>query len=243
MKQTKNIINILMLLFTLSAQAEIREAATMKEALNNLAVGDFVVFDIDNTVLEPAQTLGSDQWFEYRVQVHKAQGEDEKLAVERAIDDWLPVQKATEVKLVETETSQMIKELQDKGIEVIALTARPEDLESATIRQLQTVGVKFKNILFSFGKNKGVVLREFINQNGFQLTRLIFIDDKEKNVKNMDAEFVNDNIVNINFRYGAADQKVQNFSKDIAEIQWFYFQEYSALVSDEQAEQILNDEN
>lgn len=164
MTWTKNILTMFMLFIAVAANAEIREAATMREAVSGLGQGDFVVFDIDNTVLEPAQTLGSDQWFEYRVKVHKSKGKDEKQAVDSAIQDWMPVQEMTDVQLVEAATSGIIRKLQDKGIAVVALTARPDELRSTTINQLRSAGVKFENILFSFGKNKGLVLRDYLTR-------------------------------------------------------------------------------
>jgi hypothetical protein len=238
MISVKRILSSCLIAVSLSAQAELREAANIAEALSDVRAGDLVVFDIDNTILEPVQTLGSDQWFEYRVGIHKSQGESDEQAIRGAIVEWLPVQKATSVQLVEDSTAERIKVLQDKGITVLALTARPDELRPATLSQLESVGVNIEVILFAFGKNKGQVLREYLQTIGLVPERLLFVDDKPKNVNNMDAEFLQDDFKNINFRYGAADSKVRAFSSKIAEAQWFYFQEYGEFISDAQAERL-----
>lgn len=246
---------LLFLLLSLSAQAEIREAKFMHEALGNLAVGDVVVLDIDNTLLEPAQTLGSDQWFDYLIEKYKNTGLEIPKAVERALQDWQPVQLETKVKLVEGYTPTLIREIRAKGVKVLALTARGNQLSQVTLQQLRSAGIElptypgFNNpniiysegVIFANGQNKGHVLRDFFARTQILPARLLFVDDKIKNVKNMDAEFAKDVFPNINYRYGAADERVKAFSKEIAELEWMYFSERKILISDEEAKKILED--
>lgn len=238
-------------LLTLSAQAEIREVATMKAALSGIHKGDVVVLDIDNTILEPTQTLGSDQWFEYLLEKNKQI--DSETAFENTRRDWIEVQKVTNVELVEQTTPKLVRTLQAKGIMVLALTARPETLANVTAGQLRVLGVEFKTysgfgsnetvynsgVLYAGSKNKGLVLRDFFSQLNIKPNKLVFVDDKVKNVNNMDAEFGHDVFPNINFRYAAADPKVKSFSKEIAELQWSYFIDNNVLITDLEAQKIL----
>jgi hypothetical protein len=245
---------VLVLASTLTASAEIRETNFMANALANTNEGDVVVLDIDNTVLEPVQTLGSDQWFGYLLGKYKKSGLDENTAVDKAIIDWIQVQELTKVRLVENTTPDLIKSLQNRKIMVFALTARPVELKRVTAAQLRFTGIRFqknnalytnnrdielyKGILFVGPKhNKGTVLQNFFQTLNIQPKRLIFIDDKEKHVKNMDDVFARTGLININFRYGAADSRVRAFNATIAEIQWDYFQRSQGiLLSDEEAQ-------
>jgi hypothetical protein len=242
-------------MFAAAAQAEIRQTASMQEAMSIVQADDVVVFDIDNTIVETVQTLGSDQWVDYLIAKYQKRGMDVPHAVEAALADWVPVQKVTGMRTVEDITPAIIRRLQNSGVKVLALTARPPELVPSTIKNLSANGVQFVQydgytsdgvvtyaggILFANGKNKGTVLRDFLRQLKLEPKRLIFIDDKEKNVKNMDDEFSKGPFPDICFRYGAADARVKAFSADIAELEWDYFIRQNILISDEAAAEILH---
>lgn len=248
----KNLTAILFtLLLSFSASAEIRELRYMQHATSDVQRGDVVVFDIDNTILEPVQTIGSDQWFEYMIQNYVKQGMKSKPAFQAALEDWMQVQEITEVQAVEKATPRLIRQLQQKGVTVIALTARNQGMIDTSIKQLKSLNVKFsdygigstrikdvefhKGILFVGNNNKGLVLAQFLREQNIEAKRLLFIDDKQKNVKNVDDAFLNSGIVNINYRYGGADNKVASFSAQIADAQWQYFLDTSILLTDEEA--------
>lgn len=165
----------------------------------------------------------------------------------------MQVQNVTRVNAIEKITPSLILMTQKKNVMVFALTARPIDLGDTTIDQLRSLGVRFKNngisysvafnngILFVGPKNnKGVVLSQFFRKSNIQPNRLIFIDDKEKHVKNMEEVFAKSGLKNVNFRYGATDQKVKSFRSDVAEVEWEYFQTFGVLIADEVAEQIIH---
>lgn len=253
MNKFSRILSVIIFSIAASAAAEIRQVETMKVALADVSAGDVVVFDIDNTILEPVQTLGSDQWFEYLVKKYEGQGQDHAQAILSSQADWNLVQQQTDVRLVEKGTARLIRKLQLRGITVIALTARPDALKDVTAGQLSSLRVHIEQyegydnpdvvysegIIFSAGKNKGVILKDFLERLNIQPARLFFVDDKEKNVNNMDAEFAKTQIVNINFRYAAADPRVFAFNPNIAEFQWEHFLKTGELISDEEAEEIL----
>src|SRR5690349_6313422 len=136
MKKIFSIVIFILTIGAFGAQAEIREANSMQVALENVRAGDLVVFDIDNTILSPTQTLGSDQWYGYLVEKYKRGGADESSAIDLALRDWIAVQKVTRVNPVERITPQLIRSLQKRGIPLMALTARPGELKTATARQL-----------------------------------------------------------------------------------------------------------
>jgi hypothetical protein len=247
-------LNILILAYSLSSAAEIRQTSNMAEAFREVQPTDVLVLDIDNTILEPVQTLGSDQWFGHTVTNYVKSGLSEKLAVDSAIEDWQQVQNATAVKAIERTTPFLIRQAQERGTVVFALTARPLSLKHSSIRQLRSLGVSLKNPVSKYSEgdsvelfqgvlfvgphnNKGQVLAKFFESQKLRPSRLIFVDDKEKHVKNMDAVFTE--IPNVNFRYGAADATVKSFSSDIANLQWSYFLDRNYLLSDAEAKALL----
>ncbi len=250
---------ILVFAFSVSAAAEIRETNFMADAFADATPGDVIVLDIDNTILEPAQTLGSDQWFGYLLSKFKKSGLDENAAIDKAIREWTQVQEVTSVRLVERTTPALIRDLQENKIMVIALTARPVDLKRATARQLHSAGINFqdRNVVYTNNKdielfqgilfvgpknNKGTVLQHYLQTRKIHPKRLIFVDDKEKHVKNMDAVFTPTGLTNINFRYSAADARVKAFNAALVDVQWEYFQKLGGvLITDEEAERIAVD--
>lgn len=224
---------------------EIRETASMAEALATVDEQTLLIFDLDNTVMKPSQTLGTDQWFDHLVRQHIAAGRSQDEAINRAIALWSAVQRATTVVPVESTTPNLIKGIQRRGITVMALTARPLDLIDTTTKQLKSIGVDFTRtpvldrqlelrsddlakfaagIVFVGPKNnKGKVLVQFLQKIGLAPKRIVFVDDKSKHVHNMDEAFKASTTSYIGFRYGATDEEVANFDAGIADVQLRFF--------------------
>ncbi len=243
------------------ASAEVREILSIKKALSVVTGGDIVVLDIDNTILRPMQTLGSDQWYGYLVNKYKQSGLSDDHAIHKAIREWLQVQLVTAVQPVEKVTPPLIEAIQAKGIMVIALTARPIDLKFTSADQLSSIEVHFRDYNLSYNdgqevefyrgilfvgpkNNKGVVLNQFFKAHNLTAKRLIFVDDKERHVRNMDSVFTPIGITNINFRYGGADAQVKSFNPRISEVQWSHFQCADRdLWTDEETEEFIGAES
>ena len=235
-----------------TTHAVVKESNSMKESLSDVREGDLVVFDIDNTLIEPVQTLGTDQWYDYLVRKYKSSGLDENQAINKAIEEWTAAQKQTRVRPVESNTPSVIQTLLKRKIPVLALTARPTSLKNTSMIQLKSVGISIpesnlslppgsdvqtlNGIIFVGPKNnKGVVLAQILKLNGINPQRLIFVDDKEKHVRNMDAALAHFSFENINYRYGAADAHVHSFNPEIADIQQAHFKSTNTILSDEAA--------
>ncbi|KKK63621.1 hypothetical protein LCGC14_2992420, partial [marine sediment metagenome] len=71
---------------------------------------ELVIFDLDNTIMEPIQELGSDQWFFHQMKKHENSGLDKNVALDETLKDWYEIQAITKVKLVEKD----IKNILDK---------------------------------------------------------------------------------------------------------------------------------
>jgi len=83
-----------------------------------------VVFDLDNTVIEPAQALGSEQWFQHYLNKLLDSGMEADEAVDQTVALLDAVQNLTEVRLVEYNTRDIIAGLQEAGVAVMAVTSR-----------------------------------------------------------------------------------------------------------------------
>lgn len=243
---------------TTPAAADIIQTDSMEEALQYAKRQDLVVFDIDNTILEPNQTLGSDQWYGYILTKYLQVGMDEDKAIDHAIKDWIPVQQKTNVRAVEASTPRLIRGLQKRGISVMALTARPLQLAEETIDQLESIEVRLhsrvtafkshgeikyhKGVLFAGPRNnKGLALANFLQEENLNPRKIVFIDDKEKHVKNMEEIMTQIQVSSINVRYSAADFRVKEFSAKVADLQWKHFLKYQGeLMSDDEARRVAN---
>src|SRR5688572_8883105 len=109
---SKSVLRIAAALFmALPAWAEIREVKSMRETADEITSETLVIFDIDNTILEPLQSLGTDQWFSHEAKELEKQGLSKHDAHNQVIQPWAEIQKATKVKAVEKITPSYIAEL------------------------------------------------------------------------------------------------------------------------------------
>src|SRR5205085_2431412 len=83
----------------------IREIKNMKEIVASIDDKTLLIFDVDNTLIEPEGNLGSDQWYDYLVRKYmEIDGLGEKAANEKAEDLWNQSQWIIKVRAVEAET-------------------------------------------------------------------------------------------------------------------------------------------
>ncbi len=251
------IIALFLLAFPLFAQ--IRDIHTIAEYKEHVDPEALLLFDIDNTIMEPTQLLGSDQWFTYRQAYYRERGYTPTMALENALAEWMSIQNLTRVRLVEAETADLIRDLQSQGYALMGLTTRGLGLALRTIEQLQTLavnlsktapfteerfftterGILFRNgILFTAGTHKGTAfLRLF---EGQLPKKVIFINDKKSDLAQVEEICEQMGIPFLGLRYGFLDEKVKNFSEELAAVQWEHF---GTLLSDEAARQKVKRKN
>jgi len=251
----KKIFFLIFLFLHTLAFAQVVEIKKIKQIAPHLKKYHLIIFDLDNTIMEPAQLLGSDQWFFHRMQKHESDGFDIKKALDKTLLEWYEIQAITKVKLVEKDVKKIIRHLQNKNVLVMGLTTRDLHFSYSAMKQLDSLdidlsktapykenlyfdnGVLFnKGILFASGKNKGDVLKQFLNKIEFLPKSVIFIDDKLKHINEVDKFCREKEIKFLGFRYGALDEKIKNFDSQVANIQHKYFQ---SILSDEDAKRML----
>jgi hypothetical protein len=233
---------------TSSAQAVLVEIGMLREVTAHIRPDTLVILDLDNTVIEPHQTLGSDEWFGASVQRLRAEGKTSEEAEHLAGQNWREVQLHAPMKFVEPETLGWIQKVQAAGNRVLGLTARPNTLAVRTIEQLREIGVNFlatpitpenialdpaaglvyhEGIIFSGHPiPKGTALLQFLVTVKHRPTHVIFVDDREHHAKSVEKSLIEAGIEHIVFRYGHNDSKAATYRSGgaaIAEVQWDVF--------------------
>jgi len=95
----------------------------MAEAVQAADDDTLVVFDIDNTLIEPVGNLGSDQWYDFLVRsIGRWMGFRRRRRSAGLTLIWNEVQWIIEVKAVEPDTPQLIRGLQDRSVKLMGLT-------------------------------------------------------------------------------------------------------------------------
>lgn len=237
-------------------QGEIFEVKKFKEIERYVNPETLVIVDIDDTLLIPVQTLGTDVWFLDRFEHHLQLKKDSTIALDRALAEWEAVRHLTKVKIVEEGSNKIIDELQKSGNVVMGLTTQGLALATRTVMQLQTLtidlsrtapskqdhyfingknGVLYRHgILFTSGTSKGDALIKLFDIINYHPKHVVFINDKKTHLHDVEKSLELKNINFIGLRYSYSDERVANFSKEIAEIQWCH-STFDHILSDEEA--------
>lgn len=238
---------------------KIVETKNFCEIEQYLSDNTILILDIDDTLLIPVQMLGNDAWFCYRLQGYLSAGLAKPLALDKALAEWEAIRHLTKVKIVEEGTQSIIDKLQVKKVTIMGLTTQGLALATRTIHQLNTLGIDLsktspsqqdhyfmnqegvlfrEGILFTSGSPKGPALLKFFDIIGFSPKRIVFINDKATHLQDVEASAEQKGIDFIGLRYSFSDQRIANFRKEIADIQWNN-STFSHLLSDQEAEDLL----
>ena len=245
------------LAFNQPSDAAIRECTSTQEMLVEATPGALLIFDIDNTILQPVQQLGSDPWFFYFIDDLKRQGLDHKAALNRAIDVLHRVYHVTRVRPIEVGTMGVIDQLQQNGFPVMAMTARSCLVTGPTLRHLGSCGIDFSTsppckedfhltempiaywntgILFTEGSHRGKALHAFLRQIKMVPKKVVFINDKYEQLKQVEEILNSTEIEYVGLRYSGADKSVEAFRPEIARAQLEYFEH---ILCDDKASLLL----
>ena len=254
-------IRLLILCLLLCRALFAREIATFEEALVDIDRTTWVVVDIDDTLIRPMQTLGTTEWAYHRT---FQRAHEQNLPLREAFDltgvDLLRAQEITAIRLIEPGIADHLRRLQDSGNMVIGLTSRPNSFIPLTRRQLLRLGIDLsrsaprlpqfelapgdcpptytQGILHSYMVNKGETLVEFMRIIKDRPTKVVFVDDSERNVARVTAAMAEIGLECDACRYTALDNVRAQFDPEIAEIQWSLL---GRILTDEQARLLLED--
>jgi hypothetical protein len=239
-KSLGKILPLLGFLASLSANAGSREINKLEAVLADARPGDMVFVDIDNTLIRPEQTLGSDQWFDFYVKKLVREGRTNQEALDLAQIEAKKVMTASRYLPVEPRTAEIVKALQAKGIPVVGLTYRNSGLAEITDRDLASAGISLNaskeakgGVLYAAGSTKVNELEKYLAASGAKPKRILFVDDKASNTKALDDFYLSQKRELLAYRYGAADDEVNKFQASVAEAQFAEFQRSGKILADE----------
>ncbi len=246
-----------------SLWGEIIEANHFKEISSYGTPKTLVILDIDDTLLIPVQTLGTDVWFCHRLEFY-LKDHDYPEALDKALAEWEAVRHLTHVKIVEEGTPEIIGNLQANHTVVMGLTTQGVALATRTIKQLHSLSIDLfktapshedhyflnhkqgvlyrKGILFTSGSPKGEALLKLLDTLDDYPERIVFINDKKSHLEDVERSLTLRGIPFTGLRYSYSDERVLKFCPDIAEIQWTY-STFGHILSDEEALEKLPERN
>lgn len=240
----KKLFLIVYCLLFVSLNAKIVEIKNISEVHNHIDYkqksSTIVLFDIDNTLTEPANDFGGDLWFSARVKNELDNGLNQVAAVEKVLPRYFEIQKNIKVKPVETKAVDVVRSLQEQKITTLALTSRSDVVLKYAYNQLKTINISFDPDFLGGGwvklqkqkhpafyyrgligcdqNSKGECFKEFVEKFKDQWpelknkTHIIVVDDKEKYLQQVEKAFEGDSRFNITgLRYSYLDEKVKNY--------------------------------
>lgn len=253
---TQLIFSNYLLASTLSSK--IIEINNFKDVLKYTTKDSLVLVDIDNTLLTTAQTIGSDQWFEYLVKNNIKNGLSRYDSREQAFSSWRYVQTYSKVKLIELDTPNILRNIQDNIGHVFVLTARSGTIHELSVKQLNSLSMDFsynrkngqaiynKGIISSERADKGGAFLNFLKLSNLDLNKInniIFIDDKFRNLEAIKKTVSSIGKSYIGLRYAGADDEVKSFSSQLADKQYSILKTCASLLPDQLVLTIKNTNN
>jgi hypothetical protein len=227
--------------------------------LKNYAEPDtLILIDIDDTLLIPVQTLGSDVWFRYQLKKNKGYPDP----LDATLAQWEAIRHLTRMQTVEKDTAQIVATLQKKMYTIMGLTTQGLALATRTVEQLldnqidlsktapfkediylmNEQGVLYRHgIFFTSGTAKGPALEKLLKAMNYHPKKIIFINDKETHLLDVAKSAEKLKIDFVGLRYSYSDERIEDFSPELAEIQ-FQYSTISHLLSDKEAQNLLEGE-
>lgn len=248
------IFSLFLLCSFLEGKALIKETNDFAHAFTYLEEDTLFVFDLDNTLIEAAQHLGSDQWVSHQLDHLMKQGFNFDDALSQVIAQLVEVQNRSEVRLVDPAIPDLLSHMQKNQVPMIALTKRDPQMSDRTLEQLASLEIDFSKtalieevlifeglqktifkqgiIFVGQGIEKGPALIAYLKELKNSPKKIVVIDDKMNHIHNIAKALEQLEIDFVGLRYGGADEKVKSYNPKIAELQWEHFQK---ILSDEQA--------
>lgn len=219
----------------LSTIIESPDIAIIKEYIQpeDMHSKTLVIFDIDNTLAEPLDELGSDQWFYAVLNQYISAGYSEDEALELILPVYFKIAETIKLHPVQEITPDIVKKIQTADVTELALTSRSLELVPRTVEQLTQIGIDFSHnpifgepelglsleepalyshgIIFAGNNNKGDLLVHFFDLVDYTPTKVICIDDKISNIHDVQQAIIKRGIQFIGIRYNRLDNKVKSF--------------------------------
>ncbi|MES2504419.1 MAG: DUF2608 domain-containing protein [Myxococcota bacterium] len=175
---------------------EIYQISSMADVEKWIVPDTLILLDLDNTLFEAKKgnMKAHANWFHDLLKKYPTERQ-------KILQHHRAAIKTAEYQPVESITPELIKDWQNRGIAVMALTSRNMVLVEATLRQVKSVGVDFsltsprrkeksryfqQGILFANNQfPKGEALTAYLKETGFVPKRIILVDDLLPNLESV----------------------------------------------------------
>lgn len=157
-----------------------------------------VVLDVDETMLRLANEIGTKHWWNTVYNRYLSEHGDHARADKQAFERWREHAAICEAEHTdESGLTRLIEEARSVGNKVVAVTARSPEMAETTKRHLQCIGIELDSFhidgicfnsdgVFYAGdtpKSEIIIgIKEYLQNSGTTIVRIVFIDDIEKNV-------------------------------------------------------------
>jgi hypothetical protein len=223
------------------SQAEIIETPHIADVLAYIDEDSWFLVDLDNTLYEAKQAFGHVHhlYDELQQRMHKGMTREEALV--DAYPHWAKVQYACPVKPLEEDFVPSLLALQKRGVVVMGLTHRHPTVALPTISQVASLDVDFaitapskdafnipaqhpayyvQGILFCSDFNlKSDIFFTFIDAIKKSPKKVVFIDDRKKNVEEVVENLSKFGIECTGIYYTAIDHVEPVYSREVADVQ------------------------
>lgn len=252
------IYTIAALLTSFNGSAQIIETRHIADVVPLIDEETWFLVDLDNTLFEAKQALGHANWFYDEVQQRLDKGLTREDAIREAYPGWIKTQAVCPIKPLEEGFVPALLQLQKRGVVVMGLTHRQPPVADATLRQVSSLGLDFmttapsdniftvpaasptlykQGILFVSDYNKkGDVFPAFLSLIKQKPKKVVFIDDKKKNVDELEHALAKLGIEYIGIYYTAIEYAKPVYSKELAEFQLKFLDK---IVSNEAASLLM----
>lgn len=232
----KKFLTVLILCAVLNTSAFERNAiidsSTIDPIFNQLGVFDFIVFDLDNTVMEAEYPEEANcQWCDVAENRLQAKGFSKAEAFKKMVAGYLHFNEQAKMVATEECVITFIREAQNRGIPVIAITGRPDMMRDVTVKHLFSIGVSFlrghfkgydfvqangthfiDGIIYNGYAGlpqKGESLALFLKTMGLAPKNIVMIDDRGHCIESVQNHLPNINVIGL--RYAKCDERFKNF--------------------------------
>ncbi|HJM68665.1 MAG TPA: DUF2608 domain-containing protein [Candidatus Babeliales bacterium] len=208
-------------------KSQIIETNNLEDILGHVTKNSVVLFDLDNTLVQPKNTyVGSDPWF---TELFKKEKD-----VNLALADYCLGLILVELQPVANNTIKVLNKIKKSGVPTIGFTARNFYISSITIEYLKDIGITFNGpgipkhkfvyyshkdhpsiyqdgIFFCGPNEKEAVVPFFIKEFPQKPNKIVFVDDKLKNLETVKKIVDKMGLDFVGFRYGACDEYTKKF--------------------------------
>jgi FMN phosphatase YigB (HAD superfamily) len=209
--------------------------------VNKVADDTLVVFDIDDTLIQSIEYIGTSLLTHQIAKKLAKNGMNFEKALDVGLNVWENLIDMLSFEKIEEDVITLFENLKVKNTKIMGLTARPPSVSAETHKHLISLGISFENnkpynkkiifddkthfidgILYIGLKNKGEKLLLFLETIKYKPKQIIFVDDSYNNVVNVNTKLNTEKISNICIHYPRTKERFCNLSQQEIDTKVFF---------------------